>query len=152
MAVKSKLTTVKETMDYTVDAAAEAGYIVLQGTQSTGNATGSAWNANVVVGTVGTGVPASGSIPVGVLTHPVVASRDYRKYSKVETFVGEVANLLQIGTIETNAILGTPTAGAPAYVTTGCKFATVQANSIPAVGKFVTAKDTEGYATVEVRL
>ena len=78
--------------------------------------------------------------------------RIHRNFQKTTQVVGENVCLLTDGKVWTNKITGTPAAGDPAYLGANGTLQNTQAASLPQVGKFVTAMDTDGYAKVHVKL
>ncbi len=79
-------------------------------------------------------------------------NRQHRNWHNDSQLVNENVLLLTDGFVWTNRINGTPVAGSGAYIGPSGNFHTTQLNSIPAVGKFETAKDSDGYARVSVKL
>jgi hypothetical protein len=94
-------------------------------------------------------------IPVGVLLNDVVSkdlTRTHLNLYKDEVQKGGKVTVLRKGFVVTNNVTGTPSAGATAYrctVTAG-NFSTVASGN--KVGAFLTSKDEDGYAKVEVNL
>lgn len=156
MALKGDRATYVEDIQHTCDAAAEAGQLLIKGTQPSGHAIGQGINdMNPVATPVGTGNPASGAKVLGVLMTDVVSvdtTRYHRNFHNNEQLVNEPVNLLRDGWVWTNRINGTPVADDIAYIGQSGNFATGQVNSIPAVGKFETAKDSNGYAKVVIKI
>ena len=100
------------------------------------------------------------NIPVGVLLNDVVnldLTRQHINFHKDEVQQGGKVSLLKKGYIVTDMIVGTPTAGAIAFLDdadTG-KFATedkVADTKYSQVGRFMSIKDEDGYCKVEVNL
>ena len=97
----------------------------------------------------------SSGIPVGVLLNDVVnkdLTRTHLNLYKDEVQKGGKVTVLRKGYVVTNNVTGTPSAGATAYrctVTAG-NFSTVASGN--KVGAFLTSKDEDGYAKVEVNL
>ena len=94
-------------------------------------------------------------VPVGVLLNDVVnkdLTRTHLNQHKDEVQKGGKVTVLRKGYVVTNNVTGTPSAGADAYrctVTAG-NLSTV-ASGVK-VGAFLTSKDEDGYAKVEVNL
>jgi len=101
----------------------------------------------------------SATVPVGVLLNDVVnkdLTRTHLNQYKDEVQKGGKVTVLRKGYVVTNSITGTPIAGSGAYA---CH---VNAGNIrmdsPAssgqllIGRFLTSKDADGYAKVEVNL
>ena len=102
----------------------------------------------------------SGHIPAGLLLNDVVnvdQTRYHKNFHKDETLISQRCNLLKKGRVTTDQVSGSPTAGNTAYLTTNGQLTpTVSATggtaATPKVGQFQSAKDENGYATVEVLL
>jgi hypothetical protein len=97
----------------------------------------------------------SGAIPKGVMIADVktyTGSRYFRNLHNGEVLPGEKVCLIRKGWIVTNAISGTPTAGAAAYLAENGNISPTQMTEAPAIGKFETTKDENGYAKVYVDL
>ena len=155
MAIKD-YNVVDETLLYTCDVAGEAGTLMVQkSSQPTGRAVGDGFNEAAPVAVPGSGTPASGTVVVGVLMGDVVdidQTRQHRNYQRVEQVVGENVWIMKDGFVRTDKVVGTPAAGADAYIGADGKFSATQTNSIPKVGRFETAKGSDGFARVAVKL
>ena len=98
---------------------------------------------------------ATTGVPVGILLNDVVnkdLTRTHLNQHKNEVQKGGKVTVLRKGYVVTNNVTGTPTAGATAYrctVTAG-NVSTVASGN--AIGAFVSTKDEDGYAKVEVNL
>jgi hypothetical protein len=98
---------------------------------------------------------ATTGVPVGVLLNDVVnkdLTRTHLNQHKNEVQKGGKVTVLRKGYVVTNNVTGTPTAGATAYrctVTAG-NISTVASGNV--IGAFVSTKDEDGYAKVEVNL
>ena len=100
-------------------------------------------------------------IPVGVLLNDVVnldLTRQHINWHKDEVQKGGKVSILKKGYVVTDQIVGTPAAGELAYLddasATG-KFATTAevADGVEnVVGRFMSTKDEDGYAKLEVNL
>lgn len=101
--------------------------------------------------------------PVGVLLNDVVnkdLTRTHLNQHKDEVQLGGKVTVLRKGYVVTNSIEGTPSAGDIAYVhnngnlSNGASIAvaTLVASGNLAVGRFLSSKDEDGYAKVEVNL
>ncbi len=158
MALKTDRQLNVTTIRFTCDVAAEEGqFLIYKASQPTGHAVGQGINELAPVATTqtGTGNPPAGTAIAGLLVTPVVSidvNRQHRNWNKTEQLVNENVLLLTDGEVWTNSINGTPVAGSGAYVGPSGKVQTTQVNSIPAVGKFLTAKDADGYALVSVKM
>ena len=97
----------------------------------------------------------SGAYPVGVLLNDVVnldLTRQHINWHKDEVQKGGKVALLRNGQVTTDQIDGTPTNGATAYLHSGGKLSTTQLSGALAVGQFLSAKDTDGYAKVSINI
>ena len=101
----------------------------------------------------------SSSIPVGILMNDVVnkdLTRTHLNQHKDEVQKGGKVTILRKGWVVTNAITGTPNVGDIAYAdhtNAGNITATSPASSgVLAIGRFLSDKDEDGYAKVEVNL
>jgi len=100
---------------------------------------------------------ASGSIPKGVLLHPVnpplSATRDFKNLENQESRPGDKVALLRKGSIVSNKIVGTPAIGSVAYLGASGYFDVTQTPSTgtgaaKVVGRFETTKDADGFARI----
>ena len=99
---------------------------------------------------------ASGSKPVGVLLNDVVnldLTRQHINWHKDEVQQGGKVTLLQVGQVTTNLVSGTPDPGDVAYVAASGYVGNDpdDGNNAP-VGRFLSAKDSDGYAKVAVNI
>jgi len=103
---------------------------------------------------------ASGNIPVGLLLNDMVnidQTRQHINFHKNEVQKGGKVTVLTQGWVVTDMITGTPTAGAPAYLTAAGKVTPTQSATggvvaTPPVGRFLSTKDEDGYAKVSLNL
>lgn len=101
-------------------------------------------------------VNASGKAPIGVLLNDMV-NVDLTRYKlnkyKNEVQKGGKVTLLRKGYVVTNMVQGTPTAGGKVYPGQSGNFATTDVDTGGTViGSFLSSKDQDGYAKVEVNL
>lgn len=101
----------------------------------------------------------SASRPVGILLNDVVdkdLTKTHLNYYKNEVQKGGKVTVLRKGYVVTNNITGTPAGGDPAYachVNAGnVRPDSPGSSGVLVVGRFVTSKDADGYAKVEVNL
>lgn len=103
----------------------------------------------------------SGSKPVGVLLNDVVnldLTRQHINWHKDEVQVGGKVTLLQVGQVVTNMVTGSPSAGQPAYVGASGNFSATPPSDAGTedeayrVGRFLSSKDSDGYAKVAVNI
>ncbi len=94
----------------------------------------------------------SGTIPMGVLLHPVApamsATRDFKNFDRLESRPGEKVALLRKGWLVTDMVIGSPTAGGVAYLGVSGMLNPVQGAGAPAVGRFENTKDADGFVRV----
>lgn len=104
----------------------------------------------------------SGKVPVGILLNDMVnydLTKQHINNYKNEVQKGGKVTLLRKGYVLTNRIStsGTPVAGDYAYVadsgliSTSARALTLDSGAQP-IGRFLTAKDSDGYASVEINL
>jgi hypothetical protein len=99
------------------------------------------------------------SVPVGILLNDVVnkdLTRTHLNQHKDEVQKGGKVTVLRKGYVVTSNVTGTPSAGDPAYachVTAGnLRGDSPGSSGVLLVGRFLTSKDEDGYAKVEVNL
>tara|TARA_R110000765_G_scaffold90570_1_gene172317 strand:- start:1299 stop:1811 length:513 start_codon:yes stop_codon:yes gene_type:complete len=156
MALKADRNELDVDISFFMNETGEKGQIVCISTAGSGAAMDQA-NALVIKKVA----HASTSIPVGVLLNDVVdidLTRQHINWHKDEVQKGGKVSLLKKGYVVTDQIVGTPAAGELAFLddasATG-KFATTAevADGVElAVGRFMSIKDEDGYAKVEVNL
>lgn len=160
MALKPLRYTVDDTIEFFWgSSAAERGGIASIVTGGSGEALD---NSSAVVGyraqaAGDTGINAgSGFVPMGVLMNDVVSidqTRQHLNQFKDEVQVNSKVTLLKRGVVNTNMIVGAPTAGHKAYLgDSGTFTATQLCNEAPIVGRFLSSKDHNAYAKVHVDL
>jgi hypothetical protein len=115
------------------------------------------------VAVVGYAALASGSLPIGLCLQDVVSidqTRQHINFHRDEVQVGSKVALLREGYVVTDQVVSgtSPTAGNIAYLgpagqvtptSTGYIFPNAAS---PAVGKFLSTKDADGYVTLAVKL
>jgi hypothetical protein len=104
----------------------------------------------------------SGAAPIGVLMQDVVELAAgpvtgtisvTEPLQNSDTKLGDKVELLSKGTVETNLISGTaPAQGDDAYLAASGYVSADIAAGAPKVGKFLSAKDADGYALVKIEL
>ena len=108
------------------------------------------------------------STPVGILLNDVVnkdLTRTHLNQHKDEVQKGGKVTVLRKGYVVTNNITGTPAVGQVAYIATGATAGNISAKSHAdwtgavlsgsghqAVGRWLSTKDEDGYAKVEINL
>lgn len=134
------------------DTTAERGGIVVFATGVAGS--GAAMDdANAVVTYAAS---ASGRVPAGLLLNDVVSldlTRQHINWHKDEVQTGSKVTLLRQGQVTTDSIVAGVTVGpgSGAYVGANGDLTTVSTNSTR-VGTFLSAKDADGYAKVDINL
>jgi len=98
----------------------------------------------------------SGVIAKGVLlqtvNQPLSATRDFINYESGEIRPGDKCTLVKKGFVVTDMISAgvTPSVGDTAYLAASGYISNSQATDAPAVGRFETTKDSNGFARVSV--
>ncbi len=139
-------------ISYFMNVAATAGTFVVHKALSTG--VGAAMddpNAQVVVPTGGV----SGTKPAGVLQHDVVnidLTRQPLNRLNNEVYVGGKVCLVRHGQLTLNNITGTPSPGDSAYFNSSGNLQPTNPTNGTIVGRFLSGKDADGYAKVEINI
>lgn len=97
----------------------------------------------------------SGAVPKGLMLADVktyTGNRWFRNFHNGEVLPGEKVCLIRKGWVVTNMVSGTPTAGDVAYLAQNGNVSPTQLTGAPAVGKFDTGLDENGFAKVYVDL
>lgn len=154
MALKADRVILETDITLTCETATTRGVVLCHKTSGSGVAIGdSAGQADLYAS-------ASGNKVAGLLLNDVVdidQTRYHRNFHKDETMKSERCTLLRKGRVTTDAISGTPTVGATAYLTangqlTPTKSATGGTVATPPVGEFKSIKDANGFVCVELNL
>jgi len=154
MALKADRNELDVDISFFMNETAEKGQIVAVSTAGSGAAMDQSQALVSIQGATGS------VIPVGVLLNDVVdidLTRQHINWHKDEVQKGGKVAILKKGYVVTDQIEGTPTAGALAFMDdadTG-KFAvaaSIDDGEYTAVGRFMSIKDEDGYAKVEVNL
>jgi hypothetical protein len=155
MALKADRIHVDSQIDFFMNETAERGGIVSVSTAGSGAAMDQAQQLCTYAAL------ASGVKPLGVLMCDVVnldLIRQHENWHKEEVQQGGKVTIWNKGTVVTNRIYGTPTAGSPAYVgpsglIAGAAYQTDHTGAAGTpVGRFMSTKDEEGYAKVSINL
>jgi hypothetical protein len=149
MALKGDRHELDTEVTYFMNETATRGVIVSVNTQGSG----SAMDSSTAVATVA--ADPSGQAPLGVLLNDVVnidQTRQHINWHKDEVQQGSKVTILTKGFVVTDKISGTPTAGQVAYLAASGLISGSQATGAPAVGRFLSTKDADGYAKVSVNL
>jgi len=98
----------------------------------------------------------SGAVPMGVLLQdvnpPLSDTRDFKNHSNLEVRPGDKVTLVRQGSLVTNMIVGTPAAGDTAYLAVSGNVSPTQAAGAPAVGRFETSQDADGFARLAIQI
>lgn len=98
----------------------------------------------------------SADVPVGILLNDVVnkdLTRTHLNIYRDEVQIGGKVTLLRKGYVVTNKIDGNPTGGSVAYASAAVAGNIASSgNAKLVIGRFLTSKDADGYAKVEVNL
>lgn len=99
----------------------------------------------------------TGETPVGLLLNDMVnldLTRQHLNYYKDEMQLGGKVTVLTHGWVVTNSILGsaTPSAGDKAYFLATGLLTNVQPGTQASIGKWLSSKDEDGYAKVEINI
>lgn len=158
MALKSDRYEFQTDVSFFMNEVAERGGVVV--IPSTSTPSGAAMDSSVNVVTYAANP--SGLAPIGVLLNDMVnldLTRQHINWHKDEIQKGGKVTVLRKGYIVTNKIhsSGTPVAGSKAYVADSGQFslsprALFLDSGAAAIGRFLTAKDTDGYAKIEINL
>lgn len=96
-------------------------------------------------------------VPAGLLLNDVVnhdLTRVHMNWYKDEVQVGSKVTLLRRGFVVTNMLdpAAVPAAGAPAYFVAGGNLTHDAASGSAVVGVFLSSKDSDGYAKVDIHI
>ena len=157
MALKGDRYELQTDVSFFMNEVAERGGVVTLASASTPSGVAMDSSANVVTYVTNP----SGKVPLGILLNDMVnidLTRQHINWHKDELQKGGKVTVLRKGYVVTNLVgSGTPTAGAYAYVadsgyiSTSTRALILDLGAQP-IGRFMTAKDTEGYAKVEINL
>jgi hypothetical protein len=149
MALKGDRNELDTEVTYFMNETASRGVVLAVSTQGSGAAMDSA----SAVATVA--ADPSGKAPLGVLLNDVVnidQTRQHLNWHKDEVQQGGKVTILTKGFVVTDRISGTPSAGDVAYLGASGLVTDTQADGAPAVGRFLSTKDADGYAKLSVNL
>lgn len=149
MALKGDRHELDTEVTYFMNETASKGVVVSVNTQGSGSAMDSAAALATVAAS------ASGAAALGVLLNDVVdidQTRQHLNWHKDEVQKGSKVTILTKGFVVTDKISGTPTAGQTAYLGASGLISGSQAAGAPAIGRFLSTKDADGYAKVAVNL
>jgi len=149
MALKPDRNEVYTDISFFMNTTAERGGVVTHQTGGTGPAMDDA--AAVVAAPAGLG-----EVPAGLLLNDVVdldLTRQHMNWFKDEVQKGSKVTLLRRGFVVTNMLdaVAAPAVGQPAYFTVGGKLTEANTGSA-VVGRFLSGKDADGYAKVDINI
>lgn len=130
---------------------AERGLLVIHD----GSGSGAALDQAAAFVAVPTGQAPSTTYPAGMLMCDVVdydLTKTHENFYKNEVQKGGKVQLMRHGWAVTNKVSGTPTAGQTAFYTNAGLFTPTDPTNGIKVGRFLSAKDADGYAKVEVNI
>lgn len=149
MALKPDRHELDTDISYFMNEVAERGVVVSVNTQGSGAAMDNA------AALVTVRANPSGAAPLGILLQDMVdidLTRQHVNWHKDEVVKGGKVCILTKGFVVTNRISGTPTAGSVAYLAASGLIAGTQAAGAPAIGRFLSTLDADGYAKVSINL
>ena len=149
MALKGDRYELDTDISFFMNETAARGVVVSVSTQGSGSAMDSA------AALVTVAANPSGANPLGILLNDVVnidLTRQHLNQHKDEVQQGGKVTILTKGNVVTDRISGTPTAGGVAYLAASGLISTSQATGAPAIGRFLSTKDADGYDKVAVNL
>lgn len=139
-------------IEFFMNVTGERGIVLVHDTSGSGEAL----DQGVAVVKIPTGT-ASGTVPAGLLMGDVVnkdLTQTHLNSYKDEVQVGSKVCLLRKGWVVTNMITNgvAPTAGSDAYCDQDGKLRITNTGGLTKVGKFLSSKDEDGYAKVEINI
>jgi hypothetical protein len=149
MALKGDRHELDTEVTYFMNETASKGVVVSVNTQGSG----SAMDSSSALATVA--ASASGAAALGVLLNDVVdidQTRQHLNWHKDEVQKGSKVTILTKGFVVTDKISGAPTAGQTAYLSASGLIKGTQDTGAPAIGRFLSTKDADGYAKVAINL
>lgn len=133
-------------LSFFMDTIATRGQIVTHSTEGSGASMDDS-SAVVIVAS------ATGQLAAGLLLNDVVEldlTRQHINFAKDEVQKGSKVLLLRRGTVVTDNVAGTPAAGAKAYFDSSG--AITSAAGSQQIGRFLSKKDADDYAKVEINI
>jgi hypothetical protein len=154
MALRSDRNIIEDDISFYMNETAERGKVVMFD-RSVGGSGSAMDNSNAVVK-----LPAgnaSGNKPAGILLNDVVdldLTRQHVNFHKDEVQVRGKVRFVRRGWVVTNNISGTPSVGDPAYMGNNGEVTPTNLDTTGnvRVGTFLSKKDSDSYAKVEVNL
>lgn len=149
MALKGDRHELDTEISFFLNETAEKGQVVSVSTQGSG----AAMDNSSALATVA--AEASGAVALGVLLNDMVnidQTRQHINWHKDEVQKGGKVTILTKGFVVTDQISGAPTAGQVAYLADSGLIAGTQDGTAPAIGRFLSTKDADGFAKVSINL
>lgn len=149
MALKGDRHELDTDISFFLNETAEKGQVVSVSTQGSG----AAMDNSSALATVA--AEASGAVALGVLLNDMVdidQTRQHINWHKDEVQKGGKVTILTKGFVVTDQISGNPTAGQVAYLADSGLIAGTQDGTAPAIGRFLSTKDADGFAKVSINL
>ena len=147
MALKGDRNVLETDISFFINVTAEKGQLLCVSTQGSG----AAMDNSSSLATTASGT----NVPLGIVLNDVVnidQTRQHINWHKDEVQQGGKVTILTKGTVVTDQITGTPTAGMVAYLNTGGTVGAQAHGESLAVGRFLSTKDADGYAKVSINL
>ena len=141
-------------ISFFMNAVAERGVVVVAATGTASSNVGASMDDAGALAEVA--ATATSRNPLGVLLNDVKdydLTKQHINWYKDEVQKGGKVTLLRQGQVTTDAIASvTPKAGETAYVAANGNLSNAQATGASAVGMFLSAKDSDGYAKVDINI
>lgn len=137
--------------DFYINVTAERGTLVVHD----GSGSGAALDQDAAYVAVPTGQAPSTLYPAGMLMNDVVdldLTKTHENFYQNEIQKGGKAQLMRQGWAVTDKVSGSPTAGKKAYFTNAGLFTPTDPGNCDPVGRFLSSKDENGFAKVEVNI
>lgn len=151
MAIKGNQEVILDDVSFFMNVTAERGKILIHD----GSGSGTAMDQSASYVAVPTGQAPSATKPAGILLNDVVdkdLTQTHLNWHQDQVQKGGKVTIGQIWKGTTNNVTGTPAAGSVAYYSTTGVLTPTDAGSAPAVGRFLSAKDADGYAKVFINI
>lgn len=151
MALKGEMVITRWSVSLISDVAANRGAVGVFDTAGSGVSFGDS------AGRVTVSASSSGKIPCGVFILPFASvdqTINHRNFHNLQQVLGEPAPLAECGWVVTDQIIGTPTIGATAYLSSSGNVTPTNGGlaNTPIVGQFSSIKDADGYAKLTFNL
>lgn len=146
MALKGDRNVLETDISFFINTTAEKGQLLCLST----GASGAAMDHSSSLAATASGE----GIPLGILLNDVVdidQTRQHINWHKDEVQKGGKVTILTKGTIVTDQVTGTPSAGDVAYLNASATVG-AQVGGSSAVGRFLGSKDADGYIKVAINL